>query len=56
MLTKTLQEILTMVMGYVDQADQHTIDKVLIEQELQDIEDKIEVLAREVEIGGYERV
>lgn len=56
MLTKGLEEILTVVMGYVDEADRHVVDEVWIEQELQDVEDKIEILARKIEIGGYERV
>jgi len=54
MLTESLKEILDITMKYVDEADKHNVDKVKIEQELQDIEDKIETLALEIETGGYE--
>ena len=50
---KPLYEILQIVMGYVDDADDIRIDITAIEQSLQDIEDKMEVLAMEIEEGKY---
>jgi len=50
---KPLYEILQLVMGYVDNADWIRIDYTAIEQELQNIEDKIEELAMEIEGGLY---
>jgi hypothetical protein len=50
---KPLYEILQIVMGYVDDADDIRIDITSIEQSLQDIEDKIEELAMEIEKGQY---
>ena len=50
---KPLYEILQIVMGYVDDADHIRIDITAIEQSLQDIEDKIEELAMEIERGVY---
>ena len=46
-------EILTIVMGYVDRASDIRIDGCSIEQELQDIEDKIEDLAIRIDDGQY---
>ena len=54
MMDKGLQEILDLVMKYVDRADSHDVDKVMIEQEIQDIEDIIEELAMRVEKGEFE--
>lgn len=54
MLTKGLEEILDLIMNYVDRADTHNVDKILIEQEIQDIEDLIESLAMKIEEGDYE--
>ena len=51
--SKPLYEILQLVMGYVDNADWIRIDYTAIEQELQDIEDKMEELAMEIERGVY---
>ena len=49
-----LQEILKLVMNYVDRADSHDVDKCLIEQEIQDIETMIEELALRIENGEFE--
>jgi len=53
-MNKGLEEILAIVMNYVDRADSHIVDKCLIEQEIQDIEDMIEELAMRVEKGEFE--
>ena len=53
-MDKDLQEILNLVMNYVDRADSHDVDKCLIEQELQDIVYMIEGLAMRVEKGEFE--
>ena len=50
-----LYDILVVVMGYVDEAHKHDIDPTSIEQELQDIEDNLEVLAMAIEKGRYEK-
>jgi hypothetical protein len=42
-------------MGYVDDADHIRIDITAIEQSLQDIEDKIEELAMEIEGGEFHK-
>ena len=52
---KPLYEILQIVMGYVDDADHIRIDITAIEQSLQDIEDKIEELAMEIEGGEFHK-
>lgn len=53
-MDKGLQEILDLVMKYVDRADSHDVDKIMIEQEIQDIETMIEELAMRVEKGEFE--
>ena len=54
MKDKGLQDILTLVMNYVDRADSHDVDECMIEQELQDIENVIEELAMRIEEGEFE--
>jgi len=53
-MDKGLQDILNLVMNYVDRADSHNVDKCMIEQEIQDIKDMIEGLAMRVENGEFE--
>lgn len=53
-MDKGLEEILAIVMNYVDRADSHIVDKCMIEQEIQDIETMIEELAIRVERGEFE--
>ena len=54
MKDKGLQDILKLVMNYVDRADSHDVDECMIEQEIQDIETMIEELAMRVEKGEFE--
>lgn len=53
-MDKGLQEILDLTMNYVDRADDHDVDKCMIEQEIQDIEDIVEELAMRIERGEFE--
>lgn len=53
-MNKGLQDILDLVMNYVDRADSYDVDKCMIEQEIQDIETMIEELAMRVEKGEFE--
>lgn len=48
------KELLIMVMGYVNDAHEHRIDALAIEQRLTDMLEEIENLAMEIEKGKYE--
>ena len=48
------EELLNFIMGYVDEADKHNVNKVGIEQSIQDIIDDCEELAMEIENGDWE--
>ena len=54
MKDKGLQDILNLVMNYVDRADSYDVGERIIEQELQDIEDVVERLAIRIEKGEFE--
>ena len=55
MLSNEQKELLEFVMGFVNDAHKHNVDKVGIEQSLQDIIDDVEELAMEIEKGKWEK-
>jgi len=54
MLSKNLKDLLKLVLEYAEDSDKHKVDEVAIEQRLQDIEDSLEQLAIEIEVGDFE--
>lgn len=55
MLNSEQKSLLEFIMKYVNDAHKHTIDKVAIEQSLQDIINACEELAIGIEEGKWER-
>ena len=53
-MNKDQKEILAIVMQYVDEAENHNVDTEEIQQEIDDIIDKIEELAIGIGFGLYE--
>ena len=50
------EEIFKFVMGYVDEADKHNVDKNSVLSEIHDIIDKCEDLAMDIESGEHELI
>jgi len=53
-MNKDQKEILTIVMQYVDEAENHKIDEEEIEQDIQEIINKVEALAYRIESREFE--
>lgn len=54
--TDVEKEILEIIKGYVDRVNSHNIDTDMLLPDIQGIEESIEELAMEIEIGKFEKI